>query len=328
MIELLGLHKMYGARAILSDASLTVRAGETIALVGANGSGKTTTLRCAVGLARPTSGHVLIDGIDATARPCASRARLSYLAQRTDFPATLTVREILSVVAALRGADAITVEREISLCGLTRLAGRTVGQLSGGERQRIAMAALFIPDVSTYLLDEPTMNLDPIGVRMLVDRLAAARDEGRSVLLTTHTAAELDDLATGVAVLRDGHIAAVAEDVARGERHISMAIDGGAERWLSAALRAGASRAWASGARLHAIVADRAVSPLLAQLECDGARVASYRSESALTAALERLNEGGHHDEVARPHSVDRCVAAGELWRGAAWAPADSAGPR
>jgi ABC-type multidrug transport system ATPase subunit len=328
MIELLGLHKVYGARAILSDASLTVRAGETIALVGANGSGKTTTLRCAVGLARPTSGRVLIDGIDATARPCDSRARLGYLAQRTGFPATLTVREILSVVAALRGADARTVEREISLCGLTQLAGRTVGQLSGGERQRIAIAALFVPDVSTYLLDEPTMNLDPIGVRLLVDRLAAARDEGRAVLFTTHTAAELDDLATGVALLRDGHIVAVAEDVERGERHMSIAIDGGAEPWLSAALRAGARRAWAGGARLHAIVADRAVSPWLSQLECDGARVTNYRSESALAAALERLNEEEHDDEVARPHGADRCVAAGQLWRGAAWARADSAGPR
>lgn len=327
MIELLGLHKTYGARAVLSNASLTVRGGESIALVGANGSGKTTTLRCAVGLARPTSGRVSIDGIDVTARPCESRARLSYLAQRTDFPSTLTVREILSVVTALRGADATTIDREISLCGLTRLAGRTVGQLSGGERQRIAMAALFIPDVSAYLLDEPTMNLDPIGVRLLVDRLATARDQGRAVLFTTHAAAELDDLATGVALLRDGQIAMVPPEVARGERHVSIAVDGRAEQWIDAALRGGAGRAWAIGARLHAVVQDRAVSPLLAQLEHEGARVSSYRSESALASALEQFDEETHHDEVARPHS-DRCVAAGGLWRGAEWGRADSAGPR
>lgn len=328
MIELLELHKMYGARAVLSNASLTVRGGESIALVGANGSGKTTTLRCAVGLARPTSGHVFIDGIDVTARPCDSRARLSYLAQHTDFPSTLTVREILSVVAALRGADARNVDREMSLCGLTPLAGRTVGHLSGGERQRVAIATLFIPEVTTYLLDEPTMNLDPIGVRLLVDRLAAARDEGHAVLFTTHAIAELDELATGVAVLSDRQIGSVASDVAPGERHLSIAFDGEAERWIGTALRGGAGHAWASGARLHAIVPDRAVSALLAQLEYDGARVSSYRSESALATALARLNEEEHHDEVARPHSVDRCVAAGELWRGAAWARADSAGPR
>jgi sodium transport system ATP-binding protein len=206
MIELIGLHKTYGPRAVLSDASLTVKGGESIALIGANGSGKTTTLRCAVGLARPTQGRIRIDGIDIAGRPCDARARLSYLAQRTDFPATLTVREILSVIAELRGAGASTVEREISLCGLSRLAGRTVGQLSGGERQRIAIAALFIPNAAVYLLDEPTLNLDPAGARVLVKRLIAARDKGAAVLFTTHTSAELDQLTTGVALLREGQI--------------------------------------------------------------------------------------------------------------------------
>jgi ABC-type multidrug transport system ATPase subunit len=328
MIELLGLHKTYGGRAVLSNASLTVRAGESVALVGANGSGKTTTLRCAIGLARPASGRILIDGIDLATRPCDARTRLSYLAQHTDFPSTLTVREILSAVADLRGADTRTVDREISLCGLSRLAGRTAGRLSGGERQRVAIAALFIPDAAAYLLDEPTMNLDPMGVRLLVDRLTAARHDSRAVLFTTHATAELDELATGIALLRDGCIAPVTEDVRDGERHISIATDGGADIWVGTALRGGARRAWPRRSRLHAVITDSAVGTLLARLEYEGARVANYRSETALAAALERLNEEEHHDEVARPHSVDRCVAAGQLWRGGAWARADSAGPR
>jgi sodium transport system ATP-binding protein len=328
MIELLGLHKTYGENTVLSNATLTVRSGESIALVGSNGSGKTTTLRCAIGLARPASGRILIDGIDMAARPCDARARLSYLAQRTDFPSTLTVREILSVVADLRGTDTRTVDRELSLCGLNKLAGRTAGRLSGGERQRIAIAALFIPDVAAYLLDEPTINLDPIAAQLLVTRLAAARDAGRAVLFTTHATAELDELATGVATLRDGRIAVVAHDVAQGERHLSMAIDGRAEPWVGPALRGGASRAWPSRDRLHAIVPDRDVSVLLGRLESEGAHVTSYRTESPLALALERLDGEEHHDEVARPHSVDRYVATGQLWRAAAWARADSAGPR
>lgn len=328
MIELLGLHKTYGPRVVLSDATLTVRGGESVALIGANGSGKTTTLRCAVGLARPARGRILIDGVDMAARPCDARAKLSYLAQRTEFPSTLTVREILSVVADLRGAGPGTVDREISLCGLNRLAGRTVSQLSGGERQRIAVAALFIPDVVAYLLDEPTMNLDPIGVQLLVERLAAARDAGRAVLFTTHATAELDNLATRVATLRDGHIALAADDVSPGERHLSMAVDGRVESWVGTALRGGARRAWPGRLRLHVAVPDGAVSALLGRLQSEGARVTDYRNESALAAALEGLNTEEHHDEVARPHSVDRCVAAGELWRGAAWARADSTGSR
>jgi ABC-type Na+ transport system ATPase subunit NatA len=328
MIELSGLHKAYGARTILSDASLSVLAGESIALVGANGSGKTTTLRCAVGLARADRGRVAIGGIEMTAQPCDARACLSYLAQRTCFPATLTVREILSMVAELRHVDARAVERELSLCGLARVASRTVGRLSGGEAQRLAIAALFVPDAAAYLLDEPTMNLDPSGVRLLVGRLSAARDDGRAILFTTHATAELEELATGVAVLQNGRISCITEDPIPGERHISIVIDGGPEVWLDVALRNGARRAWPRRSRLHVLIANGAVSGLLARLESHGARLGNYRAETALSAALEQLNEEEHHDAVARPRSVERCVAAGRLWHGAPWARADSLGPR
>src|SRR5689334_19136823 len=129
MIELTGLYKTYGGRRILSGADLTIHRGESVALVGANGSGKTTTLRCAVGLARPERGRVRIDGADVWTEPRRARSRMSYLAQRTDFPATLTVREILRFVAELRGAQPAAVEREIALCGLDEVAERTAGAL-------------------------------------------------------------------------------------------------------------------------------------------------------------------------------------------------------
>ena len=328
MIELLGLHKTYGTRAVLSDATLTVRGGESIALIGENGSGKTTTLRCAVGLARPDRGRVTIGGVNMAARPCDARARSSYLAQRTGFPATLTVREILSMVASLRDADGRAADREISICGLSRVAERTIGRLSGGEAQRLAIAALFIPDAAVYLLDEPTMNLDPGGVRLLVDRLAAARHDGRAVLFTTHNTAELEDLATDVAMLRDGRITRVTDDLLENERHISIVMDGQAELWTGAAVLGGARCAWARRSRLHALIAGSAVGTLVARLEHEGARVTSYRSETALAAALERLTEEEHHEQVPRARSADRCGSAGQLWRGATWARGNSAGPR
>jgi ABC-type multidrug transport system ATPase subunit len=206
MLELSGLNKSFGARRLLSGASLLVRGGECVALVGANGSGKTTTLRCAVGLARADRGSVCVDGIDASVRPSDARARLSYLAQRTDFPSTLSVREILMVVADLRGASGRAVDREIAMCGLSRVAARSVAQLSGGERQRVAMAALFIPDVAVYLLDEPTMNLDPAGTGLLIGRLAELRSQRRAVLFTTHVATGLEGLATRVSMIRGGRI--------------------------------------------------------------------------------------------------------------------------
>ena len=328
MIEMIGLYKAYGGRAILSDAELTVRGGESVALVGANGSGKTTTLRCAVGLARLERGHITIGGVDVWARPREARSRISYLAQRTDFPATLTVREILAVVANLRGTPVASVDREISLCSLDRVADRTVASLSGGERQRVAMAALFIPDVAAYLLDEPTLNLDPIGTRTLIDRLRTLRGEGRAVLFTTHVNGDVEALATGVAVLREGRFVQFADDTRAGERHVSIVAGDYPELWVNAALRSGATRAWPRRGRLHAIVRDDALSTMLARLGDEGASVSAFRTETALSTALDGLNDDTYRADRAPVGRVDRCTAAGELWRHARWAGVDSVGPR
>jgi ABC-type multidrug transport system ATPase subunit len=328
MIEINGLEKSYNGRRVLSGARLTVASGESVALVGANGSGKTTTLRCAVGLARPDRGEIRIDGFDVWTRQRDARSHVSYLAQRTDFPPTLTVREILRVVADLRGAPAQSVEREIALCGLARLAGRTVAALSGGERQRVAMAALLIPEVTAYLLDEPTLNLDPTGTRLLVDRLRVLRDAGCAVLFTTHVNGELENLATRVAIVDGGQFLPVPPEAGVDERHVSLATGDRPEVWIDAALRGGATRAWAVHGRLHAIVGDASLGGLLAVLARAGAAVSAFRTETALATALDRLNHEEHHYHPPAVDNVDRCTAAGELWRQARWAGADPAGPR
>ena len=208
MLELVDLRKRYLERQVLDGASLIVRAGEACALLGANGSGKTTLLRCVVGLHRPDAGHLRIDGCDIVKQPREARARMSYLPQRAEFPSTLTVREILQVVAALRRLPSDAVERELALCGLEKLAARTVARLSGGERQRVALAALLMPEVGVYLLDEPTANLDAEGAALLVERVSALCAAGRAVLFTTHIGSDLDRLATRVATLKHGRIEA------------------------------------------------------------------------------------------------------------------------
>src|SRR6476660_10205780 len=135
MLELMDLHKRYGEHQVLKGASAVVRAGESLALLGGNGSGKTTTLRSIVGLHHLDSGSITIDGVDVERRPRDARTRVSYLPQRFAFPTTLTVREILQVIVKLRGLADRDAERELSLCGLQRLTSRTVAGLSGGERQ-------------------------------------------------------------------------------------------------------------------------------------------------------------------------------------------------
>ena len=221
MLTLTRLTKSFGDRRVLDGLSLHVDAGESVALLGANGSGKTTTLRCIAGLARPDGGRITVDGIDAVNAGVEARGHLSYLPQKSAFPATLTVRETLEVVARLRRLTRDDIDRELELCGLHALAGRGVGHLSGGERQRLAMAVAILPDVNLYLFDEPSANLDPTASRILFQRARALKTAGRTLLFTTHVPADVRHLATRVVLLREGRLeseAAGAFELRRYER--------------------------------------------------------------------------------------------------------------
>jgi ABC-type multidrug transport system ATPase subunit len=198
--------KSFGCRRVLDKLDLEIAAGDSVALLGANGSGKTTTLRCIVGLARPDGGRIAIGGVDLGRDPIRARSRLSYLPQKAVFPPTLTVRETLAVVARLRGLAGGEVDRELTSCGLTGLADRGVGHLSGGERQRLAMAVAFLPTVDVYLFDEPSANLDPAASRLLFQRARQLRRDGHTLLFTTHIPADVRHLATRILLLRDGRI--------------------------------------------------------------------------------------------------------------------------
>jgi ABC-type multidrug transport system ATPase subunit len=221
MLTISDLTKSFGGRRVLDGLDLHVEPGDSVALLGANGSGKTTTLRCIVGLARADSGRIAIGGIDASAHPIEARAHVSYLPQKSVFPLTLTVRETLAVVARLRQLDVRTVDRELDACGLASLADRGVAELSGGERQRLAMAVAFLPAADLYLFDEPSANLDPVASRMLFHRARQLRREGRTLLFTTHVPGDVRHLASRVVFLRDGRIeseAAGAFELRRCER--------------------------------------------------------------------------------------------------------------
>ena len=206
MLTLTGVTKAFGGRCVLDHLDLEIGAGESVAMVGANGSGKTTTLRCIVGLARPDGGCITVGGVDLARDPIRARGRLSYLPQKSVFPQTLTVRETLAVVARLRGLPAGAVDRELDSCGLVTLADRGVGHLSGGERQRLAMAVAFLPSVDVYLFDEPSASLDPVASRMLFQRARQLKRDGHTLLFTTHIPADVRHLATRIVLLREGRI--------------------------------------------------------------------------------------------------------------------------
>ena len=208
MLTLNDVTKSFGSRLVLDKLDLHVECGESVALLGANGSGKTTALRCIAGLARPDSGRIRVAGVDAIDNGVWARRRLSYLPQKSTFPAALTVRETLEFVAKLRGIAASAIDRELDMCGLAALADGSVGHLSGGERQRLAMAIAFLPDTDLYLFDEPTAHLDAAASRILFRRARVLSGEGRTLLFATHVPADVRHLASRVVLLRDGRIAA------------------------------------------------------------------------------------------------------------------------
>lgn len=206
MLEIASLTKSFDGRPVLAGMDLSVRAGEAVALLGGNGSGKTTTLRAIAGLVRPDSGRIAVDGIDALLNGRVARARLSFLPQKSAFPGTLSAREAIAVAARLRNLPEASVDRELEICALHEIAERKVSTLSGGQRQRLGLAIAFLADVPLYLFDEPTANLDPPSLEIFFRRAREMRERGRAVLFTTHVSADVEKLATRVEMLADGRI--------------------------------------------------------------------------------------------------------------------------
>jgi len=204
MISLDGLRKAYGSRSVLDGISLALEPGRITALVGPNGSGKTTMIKCVLGLARADAGRILIDGalVDEDGR---YRARIGYAPQAPHFPANLAVGEVFAMLRALRPGAEVD-ESLLESFGLRAEWNTPVGTLSGGWRQKVSLAAawLFRPDV--FILDEPTAGLDPIAAGLLKHALRGLRAEGRTVLITSHILSELEELADDVAFLSEGRL--------------------------------------------------------------------------------------------------------------------------
>jgi Cu-processing system ATP-binding protein len=209
MIAFRGFRKQFGTHVAVADLTLEIGRGETLALLGPNGSGKTTTLKAAAGLITPTAGEVLLGEPGRSARLPSARNVVSYLPQRVTFPDTLTGRDVIEFYRRLRGTPASRTDEVLRFASLNGAAGRAVGTYSGGMTQRLGLAVAVLPDAPVFLLDEPTAALDPDGLAAfysIVERHAA---EGRTVLFTSHQLGDVERLADRFAVLVAGRLVAV-----------------------------------------------------------------------------------------------------------------------
>jgi ABC-2 type transport system ATP-binding protein len=206
MIEVTQLSKAYGSRAVLERLTFAARPGEVVLLVGANGSGKSTTLRVVAGLSAADAGRVLVNGHDVHADATRALSSLSYLPQSPRFHERLTVAQILAFYGRLRGLPASRVDAVAARWSLQPYAHVITGRLSGGTRQRVALAVLDLPDAPILVLDEPSLSLDPDWRRILQSRLREAAAVGRTVLVATHLLGEWEGQAHRCLVLDGGQV--------------------------------------------------------------------------------------------------------------------------
>ena len=208
MIRFESLTKTYGARHAVSNLSFSVARGEAVALLGPNGSGKTTTLKAAAGLVHPTSGGVGIGEPPRDASDPRARAAISYLPQRVSFPEALTGAEALEFFRALRGAPRDRVPEVLRFASLNGASARPVGTYSGGMVQRLGLAVAMLPDAPILLLDEPTAALDPDGLCAFYGLVERRRREGHTLLFSSHQLGDVERLADRFVLLVEGRLVA------------------------------------------------------------------------------------------------------------------------
>lgn len=206
MIATDNLTKRYARKEVLRGISLRAEAGAITLLVGANGAGKSTTLKVLAGLVRPNGGSATIAGFDIFRERIKAQRQLSYLPQTPSFHPRLTAVAVLRFYARLRGLPLSRCESMLELLALSDIAGVPTGTLSGGTRQRLGIALLLLPDAPVLLLDEPGLSLDPHWRKRLQETLQFEAQRGKTVLVTTHLIAEWNGIADRCLLCRDGTI--------------------------------------------------------------------------------------------------------------------------
>jgi len=216
------LTKKYRRRVIVDRLSLTVNRGDIFGFLGQNGAGKSTTIRMALGLVRPTSGQVRILGVDMSRHPQRALKRTGAIIEAPAFYENFSGRQNLRMLAAMSGgATSERLEQALELVGLRERARDPVRIYSHGMRQRLGIAQALLPNPEFVILDEPTDGLDPQGLAEMRDLIRRLRDElGLTIMLSSHLLHEVEQVCNRVGIIEKGNLiyqGPVAELVAQGQ---------------------------------------------------------------------------------------------------------------
>jgi len=207
VIEVVDLRKRFRKTTAVDGLSFRVREGRITGFLGPNGAGKTTTLRILLGLVHPTSGRATIDGRRYRDLDDPS-GRVGAVLEATNYHPKRSGRNHLRMLAAAAGIGTARVDELIDFVGLANVSRRRVGGYSLGMRQRLSVAGALLGDPELLVLDEPANGLDPEGIRWLRDFLRAVAGQGKTIFISSHVLAEVQQLADEVVIIHHGRLVA------------------------------------------------------------------------------------------------------------------------
>lgn len=205
MIEIQQLTKRFGRLDVLRGIDLELPAGECIALIGPNGCGKTTLIKCILGLVIPTSGEVRFGGESVLHRH-EYRRHIGYMPQIGRYPDNMSIGQVMALIRELRSESAATDLELYEAYQLEKMLGKTMRTLSGGTTQKVSAMLAFLFSPQVLILDEPTAGLDPLAAEILKQKILKEKAAGKLILITSHLLSELDELITRVIFMQDGSV--------------------------------------------------------------------------------------------------------------------------
>ncbi len=206
MIIANNINKQFGKLKALDNVSVNCNKGECIALIGPNGSGKTTFIKCILGMVVCDSGFITFNGKNIL-HDWQYRAKIGYMPQIGRYPDNMSIGQLLDMMKDIRNEKNVEMDEElIEKFELKKLLDKRMRTLSGGTRQKVSasLAFLFNPDV--LILDEPTAGLDPVATEILKEKIVKEKAKGKLIMITSHILSELDDLVTQVIYMQDGKL--------------------------------------------------------------------------------------------------------------------------
>ena len=209
IIRFEAFEKWYGKHHAIGPLDLNIRRGEIFSLLGPNGSGKSTAIKALVGLHFPSKGRIVVNGFNVAEQSPILKRMLSYIPQRVTMPGLMTAREILTLFAQIKDMHPERVEEVLGLVSLQNDADRSIKEFSGGMVQRVGLATVFLSEPELLVLDEPTLNLDPLGRETFRDLILSLKEKGSTVIMSSHIMQEAELLADRVGILVDGKMVSV-----------------------------------------------------------------------------------------------------------------------